>query len=401
MNNLKIKTLDLRSYCCFDNVRIDFRSDDTAINPSQWTVLMGGNNTGKTSILKALAELLPVYFNGPREEDSKKFVPIVLYDRTFSSNKLNKDTKVSALLTQNHEWWYTRNEVPVRDQPSDKSFLLFGYGVSRYPSSTSLSENKSKPCATLFSTDSRLVNLEEWLMQLDYASKNEKTTADNRLYRIQELICGNLFPEIEDFKFESSDELHNYVLFKTKDGYFRYTELGYGYQSMLSWVVDLCKRMFDSYPDSENPLHEGAVVLVDEIDLHLHPKWQREIISYLSEAFPNVQFIVTTHSPLVVQSMKDINLYILKRDENGKVLVERSAYKNYIGWTVEEILRDTMGLDSDINSTFYNELVEKFNDGLDTDDKKKVEEAFKILDKILHPTNPIRRMFQLQKDTML
>ena len=345
--------------------------------------------------------MLPVPFNDPRETRLENhFVPSILYDKAFPLDKKDTVTRVDAFLSNNQNWWYSNTSIPISETPSDKTFLLFGYGVSRYPSSTSLTENKTKPCATLFSSDSRLINLEEWLMQLDYASKNDKTLAENRLNKIKELICGNLFPEIYDFNFESSDELHNYVLFKTKDGEFRYTDLGYGYQSMLSWIVDLCKRMFDAYPNEENPLHGEAVVLVDEIDLHLHPKWQREIITYLSQAFPNVQFIVTTHSPLVVQSMENINLYLLKRDKEGKILVERSALNNYSGWTVEEILRDAMGLDSDINSTYYNELVKKFNEGLDSEDKKKVEEAYKVLDKILHPNNPIRRMFQLQKDTM-
>lgn len=401
MEHLKIKRLLISKYCCFDELSIDFGESGSNLEPSQWTVLLGSNNTGKTSILKAIAGLVPVPFNGPTIDSNevRKFVPSILYNRAFSG-KLRMGAQVKASLTNNTDWWYSDTKVPVTDHPLDKNFLLFGYGVSRYPSSSSLSENKIRACETLFSTDKRLINLEEWLMQLDYAAKNDKTVANNRLYRIKELICGSLFPEIEDFVFESSDELHNYVLFKTKEGYFRYTDLGYGYQSMLSWVVDLCKRMFDSYPHSENPLHERAVVLVDEVDLHLHPKWQREIISYLSEAFPNIQFIVTTHSPLIVQSIKKINLYLLNRDQEGKVCVKKSHQENYCGWTVEEILRDTMGLDADINSNYYNRVVSMFYEALDNEDKKEVEEAYKILDKILHPNNPIRKMFQLQKATM-
>ena len=74
---------------------------------------------------------------------------------------------------------------------------------------------------------------------------------------------------------------------------------GFGYQTTLTWLVDFCKRMFELYPDADNPLHGEAVVLVDEIDLHLHPKWQRDLVPTLSKIFPNVQFIVTTHSPHV------------------------------------------------------------------------------------------------------
>ncbi len=71
---------------------------------------------------------------------------------------------------------------------------------------------------------------------------------------------------------------------------------------MIAWVIDFASRMVDRYPDSPDPLAEPAVVLVDEIDLHLHPKWQRELIGFLTERFPNTQFIVTAHSPLIVQA---------------------------------------------------------------------------------------------------
>lgn len=342
---------------------------------------------------------MPTRFQTPTNDAKKRLVPSAFYKKAFGGSS-QEGMSVTAILTDDMKWKYSSSAVSVTDKPLDQSLLIYGYGVGRYPSSTSLSDNKVKPCDTLFSTDTRLVNLEEWLMQLDYAAKNEMSAADNRLYRIKELICGNLFPEIQDFSFESSDELHNYVLFKTKDGKFRYTQLGYGYQSMLSWIVDLCKRMFDAYPNAENPLHEQAVVLVDEIDLHLHPKWQRDIIPYLSAAFPNVQFIVTTHSPLVIQSLTDLNLYILHRDEEEQVCIEKAKHENYSGWTVEEILRETMRLESDIHSDFYNTTLATFNEGINNEDKTKAEEAFAILNKILHPNNPIRRMLELQKNAM-
>ena len=398
MDNLKITKLDLDNYACFEKASIDFGASPSSAH--QWTVFLGNNNTGKTNILKAIAQLRPQELKLPVNKDghNEKFIPSAFFDLPFQTN-LRPDASVNSTLSDGEKWFYKRGSFKISNKPLDSQLLIFGYGVSRYPSSTSLSENKAKPCETLFSTDSRLVNLEEWLMQLDYAAKNDKTKANNKLYRIKELICGNLFPEIQDFTFQSSDDLHNYVLFTTKDGAFRYTQLGYGYQSMLSWIVDLCKRMFDAYPDLENPLEGGAIVLVDEIDLHLHPKWQREIISYLSEAFPNVQFIVTTHSPLVVQSANDINLYVLKRDEN-EVNIEKAPRSNYSGWTVEEILRETMELESDVHSDIYNNLLAQFNKGLDNGDKAAVEEAYRRLDQILHPNNPVRRLLELQKDTM-
>ncbi len=291
--------------------------------------------------------------------------------------------------------------VPSDVQEAFKHFNIFGYGVGRYPlTNPNLSGQESGDCDTLFSHEKRLINIEEWLIRCDYQSKSNNPKAKKQLAKLREVICCNLFPEIEDFRFESTDKMESYVLFKTKDGWFKYTELGFGYQSMLSWVVDLSKRMFDNFPNSENPLLESAVVLVDEIDLHLHPKWQREVISYVSEIFKNIQFIVTTHSPLVIQSMQEVNLYVLRRDDDDKITVERSPITNFSGWTVEEILRDTMKLDSDIHSDYYQKLYDMFDEGLDNNDIEKATKAYNSLIKILHPANSTRRILKFQLDQM-
>ena len=402
-SGIKFRSISLKSFRSFDDFEINCKKDDSSLY--QWTVLLGNNNTSKTSILKAIANLRPVIFNYKKKgELVDSVIPASFKPASFKnkdkSEELAKSFTVSCELTNvepRPSWSYEENKRWSVDVLGGRlsTFYIFGYGVSRYPSKTSLSEQSCGDCDTLFSNDQRLVNIEEWLMQLDYAAKNNNASADKRLKKVRELLCGNIFPEISDFRFESSDEMHNYVLFQTKDGWFRYTQLGYGYQSMLSWVIDLCKRMFEKYPDSDNPLQESAVVLIDEIDLHLHPKWQRDIIAIISNVFKNVQFIVTTHSPLVIQSMNEVNLYVLRR-EGEKLIAEHSPITNFSGWTVEEILRETMKMDDDVYSDIYQKYFKKFDEGLDQGDKEKAEDAYKVLTEILHPENPARRLLKLQ-----
>ena len=399
-SGIKFRSISLKSFRSFDDFEINCEKDGSSLY--QWTVLLGNNNTGKTGILKAIANLRPVRVKTQQEEDKDKYniVPASFANK-YLMQQLTKNVEEAMVSSQligyeNISWMYSNHGVWSMDASNKlSSFYIFGYGVSRYPSKTSLSEQSCGDCDTLFSNDQRLVNIEEWLMQLDYAAKNNNTSAARRLEKVRELICGNVFPEISDFKFESSDEMHNYVLFLTKDGWFRYTQLGYGYQSMLSWVIDLCKRMFEKYPDSDNPLQESAVVLIDEIDLHLHPKWQRDIIAIISNVFRNVQFIVTTHSPLVIQSMNEVNLYVLRR-QGEKLTAERSPITNFSGWTVEEILRETMKMDNDVYSDVYQKYFQMFDEGLDQDDKEKAENAYQVLTEILHPQNPERRLLKLQ-----
>ena len=109
-------------------------------------------------------------------------------------------------------------------------------------------------------------------------------------------------------------------------------------------MVDLANRMFERYPNSPNPLAEPAVVLVDEIDLHLHPKWQRTLMDYLSERFVNTQFIVTAHSPLVVQAAKNANVVLLKR-EDDHVVIDNNP-QSVRGWRADQILTSLFELPS-------------------------------------------------------
>lgn len=405
---MKISKVSISNYKCLNNAEIDCSINGDQSNTYQWTVLLGENNSGKTSLLKAIANLRPVKyrFSVLPDKDSMVYderfkdsvVPSLFYDKDIA---VSQDTNVNIVFSNDlgHDWVYRGGNVALGRNPLLLDFKIYAYGVSRYPSESKLSETTKDECISLYEYGRNLTNIEEWLMQLDYAAKSDQPSANNKLYKIKELLCGNLFPEIEDFIFES-DGINNYTYFKTNDGQFRYTELGYGYQSMLSWVVDLCKKMFDRYPNSKNPLRESAVVLIDEIDLHLHPMWQREIIKVLSDFFTNTQFIVTTHSPTVIQSMDNVNLYVLKRRDNI-VTVEKSSISNFRGWSVEEILRNTMDLENDVYSDEYQNNMMMFETGLDEGDKEKVADAYQKLCNILHERNPIRRLLKLQLSQVL
>jgi predicted ATP-binding protein involved in virulence len=226
----------------------------------------------------------------------------------------------------------------------------FGYGANRSTSINSLAGDKSKNSETLFDEDAKLINAEEWLLQLDYAASKEsdiKPYAEKRREQVKSILI-ELLPDIDEIKFSSptKENLSSTVLFHTPYGWVTIHQLSLGYKTMVAWVVDLAARMFDRYPDSDNPLAEPAVVLVDEIDLHLHPKWQRNIFDYLNKLFPNTQFIVTAHSPLVVQSApKDANIVLLRREGDHVVIDQQIESVN--AWRLDQILTSELfGIES-------------------------------------------------------
>jgi predicted ATP-binding protein involved in virulence len=246
-----------------------------------------------------------------------------------------------------------------------------------------------------------LINFEEWILQLYLASKNGVPKAQTQINRLKAILGGKkIFPDVIDFEVVSEitdTAIKNYILFHTDFGKVRLQDLGYGYQSMLSWLVDFMYRMFLRYPESENPLAEPAIVLLDEIDLHLHPDWQRKIIGFLSDIFKKTQFIVTTHSPLILQSAENINVVILEKDqETANIKIHQPERTNFQAWTIEEILDDLMGMRDKILSEEHKQLLQDFNEGLEKKEYAKAKKVYEKLSKMLHPDSPEKKLLRLQ-----
>lgn len=123
----------------------------------------------------------------------------------------------------------------------------------------------------------------------------------------------------------------------------RIEQLSEGYKIVIAMVADLAARMTEANPDMENPLNTSGIVLIDEVDLHLHPRWQREILIQLTEVFPNLQFIVSTHSPIIVVGAAEIaqiiNLNNINDDED---LYQNDIKVSNVG---QVLLSDLFGLE--------------------------------------------------------
>jgi predicted ATP-binding protein involved in virulence len=127
-------------------------------------------------------------------------------------------------------------------------------------------------------------------------------------------------------------------------------QLSSGEKMLFLLVADLAKRMALANPESDNPLQEGSgVVLIDEIDLHLHPAWQRMVIPKLTSLFPNLQFIMTTHSPLVLQQVRSENIRIL---DDGKIY----GAEDTLGQPVSSILNVVMGTPENLHKDVIKEI---------------------------------------------
>ena len=125
------------------------------------------------------------------------------------------------------------------------------------------------------------------------------------------------------------------------------SQLSDGERSFLAMICDLGRRLTLANPLLDDPLHGAGVVLIDELELHLHPKWQREAREKLRRTFPNIQFIATTHSPFVIQALRPGELINLDPKEFGE----------YADKSIEDIAETVMGVELPQKSARYHQMM--------------------------------------------
>jgi hypothetical protein len=291
-------------------------------------------------------------------EDKEAFSEVDRLEDSFLHVKISLDSLVSSGIGKSSE----EDQVDLQVYRGTGSagysaigrnisaLVCYGYGATRRMGAVALSEQQGRDTtASLFSDDVTLLNAEEWLLQADYSALVSSPLQEQARARRDQLIevLINLLPDVSSIRFVRPTEIGQKprVEVKVPYGWVSISDLSLGYRALVSWIVDFAYRMFERYPESENPLAEPAIVLVDEIDLHLHPKWQRSLISYLTERFPNTQFIVTAHSPLIVQAATDANIVLLRR-EGDHVVIDNDV-EAIRGWRIDQVLTsDLFGLET-------------------------------------------------------
>lgn len=374
-----VLSLSVENVRCFGPKQTLDLSDGNG-RPAQWTIVLGENGTGKTTLLQALASFnhtITFHFEAKRPpvtESVTGFGPrisawdgewstVVEFDRCgllrdvdpATPAKCNVMVLTAPSLNRNDalgtpievSWELTPTGSVIRCRPEPK---FCAYGAGRRLGRGLLSQaERDDPAGTLFDEHATLRNAEEWLLRLDYSSSKPSDVRQQQKERLEQVkqLLVSILPDVEDIRFTmpAGPNPTPRVEFETFSGWVPLRRLGYGYQTLIAWVTDFASRMVERYPDSPDPLMEPAVVVVDEIDLHLHPAWQRRLIGFLSERFPNTQFIATAHSPLVVQAAENANLAVLKRvGDHVEIINDVDEIR---GWRIDQILTsDLFGLKS-------------------------------------------------------
>jgi energy-coupling factor transporter ATP-binding protein EcfA2 len=338
---------------------ISFAREDG--RPAQWTIILGDNGVGKTTVLKSLAasmnkvtvtdehEAYGSYFDF---DWGNRWWPVRDYDKgvtqimTQVQGGVNLwDLHGDTFLGDSRIYLTRRNSSIASISIDFEGFRCYGYGAGRTTGNSTLSETPETidTCASLFNDRADLLNPEEWFLFADYRMAKDKDPLTTQNYHLIKAALLKIMEEgevtdLEVAPVQSGGSPRQGVRFKTPYGWVRLRDMSLGYQTLVVWLTDFADKLFVRYPTSKNPLEEPAIVLIDEIDLHLHPSWQRKLIKSLSEIFINTQFIATAHSPLVVQAASDANANVVLLKREGDQTIVYQNPEDVRGWRVDQIL---------------------------------------------------------------
>ncbi len=367
--------------------------------PAQWTLILGENGVGKTTLLQCLASMCPVLAAAPDKppdstntatptrvepallrradgelvalarsgEEIVELAALLVTGQRFASNKgrsieISLEARVQVKNGELIDVTQTSVEMAKPIEP-----LVIAYSAARHMRYRGSEPFTLHPdtTASLFDPSVELADAKDILEQLDYATAKRQPGAKQFLARIKDALV-KLLPDVD-----SASAITIYgpatpgtkgqksgVRVTTPYGEVPLDALSLGYQTMTAWAIDLAWRLYQRYPNAAEPLHEPAIVLIDELDLHLHPRWQRELRESISSTFPQVQFIATAHSPLLAQSYLDMNIVVV-REQDGQAVIE-SDPSVVRTWRIDEVVTSALyEVDSAFSPDIGRELQER------------------------------------------
>ncbi len=346
---MKLVALELVNFRAFEKLHIQFPEKEGGL-----TVLLGINGSGKTSILEGIATALrPLQgiFAGNQhqtgqfnKEQVRTHVHSLGSKITFEKEQVYKYTAHLTVNGKNISWFYTNNggnlqEITdygnqlVRQVVNGARIelpLFVFYSIKRYWSANIGKidplplGSRLDPYKDCLDPKPELETLYEWFKRM-HLILLEDGDVPEELAAVR-----NIFSDFLSVLLESKDSVkirysvkHDELLLqlhKNQD-WQPFTMLSDGYRNLLGMVGDIAFRCAELNP--HNVQKTSGLVLIDEPELHLHPKWQRNLIPALRKAFPNVQFVLATHSPLILGDVRKENVLVL---EGYKIVNKSSPY---------------------------------------------------------------------------
>ncbi len=327
---MKLQSVNIKNFRCFEDITIDFHE--------RLTVLVGGNGCGKTAVLDVVNRFLETV------KDNGFSVQTYKEDNTLNANGRQR---LECTLLDNKQY-ILQSDLSSID--TDKIEGLFGSPFICYYRGMHQQPLRGRQGIYIYASTAALTYKDslKWFSDKEADEAKHAIKIRDVEYRFADLqavrmAVSQVLGEY-DFPFTAKVPVDMFICKKGKPEIeYSVSQLSDGYRHMLAFVIHLASQMSTANAEQYNKqgksvLESPAIVLIDEVDLHLHPSWQQRVLPDLLRTFPNTQFIVTTHSPQVISSVEPKHVRVL---QGGRVVpVETSIY----GAESSRVLEDVFGV---------------------------------------------------------
>jgi hypothetical protein len=396
-----VRRIQLTNIGPFSKLSLDLQPD--------WNVILGDNGVGKSSILKALAacfcgtDVEPYGSRLVRRGEPSGSIVLETARNTYRMEIKIKSNGGAAVTV-----------VPTRPLEVE-GFLALGFPALRAvswdrPKGATSEGRKRAAVEDLLpivkgDPDPRLDRLKQWLVNLDSRINYERSNKGDDRY---ERLLARFFQIFDDvtpgmaIRFGHVNQDTREVTVVTDDGEIPIELISQGSVSLMGWIGILLQRLYEIYGDDEDPTQRYALVLIDEIDAHMHPEWQQTVVMDMTRIFPNVQFIATTHSPLVVGGMQGRQVTRFVRDQDGHA-VSLEVKDDMLVGRADQILtsrlfgmKTTLDQQTQGSMETYKTLLGKKNRTEPEDEQfQRLNKELKFKIPIAEETSPERKAFAL------
>lgn len=383
---IKIKSIDIAGVGPILGLHLDF--DDC------FNIICGPNGIGKTTILNCISDSFGSNKWSVRRNVScsKGNWQIEYIDSEGQIKQYNHEIECRYLFEDDNQYSHADYSNMVITIKKDRSIPY--QVLDSIPKDESNSDYKSK---VYNNSGIPVNNVKGWFVNRYLFSDKGGSLTDEQVLNFQTAKdCFSLLNP--GFSFAKVDASTFDIMLNTPTGIIELEQLSAGYASLAYIYLGIIKEIEYRFRTTKTKAADfDGIIVIDEIDIHLHPELQANVYNGLKKLFPKAQFFVTSHSPHLLQVASRSEIIPLVKQEDGTLKCNNICNNDYgfQGWTLEEILNDVMDM-KDTRSEIYKKTIKEFEDALNSDNSEDAKNAFMKLDAMLHPNSYVRKILKLQ-----
>lgn len=382
---MKIKGLEIVGVGGIDSLNVSF--------DPQMNLICGPNGIGKTTIVECIAH---AFSNGETN--------------ILKKNARSEQSKIKAVVESDGEESVIDFGVNVYEpnktyhiaglhQFCDRLLSLKTTRIFSYQPLDAVGKDTNKEQHILWNESRQGVSLHDvknWFVNRYLYSAHPGALDDAQMHNFE--VAKKCFSLLNsDFSFTKVNASTNEIIISAPTGDIYYEYLSSGFKSCISILFGIMKEIEFRFIEPKIKVDDfEGIVLIDELELHLHPEWQSKISKVLVDVFPKIQFIATTHSPHVIQCAEPRQIIALEcRDGKTAIRQLPESIYGFKGWTIEEVLTDVMGM-QDTRTDIFLAKIKDFSRVIEIEEYDKAYAIYEDLDQLLHPQNTIRKLLKFQ-----